>query len=110
MSGLFSGLRAWTLQRITALVILAFLLVPLIRFATEPPYSFEACSAWWRAPAVAAATLVFFGAVCLHAWVGARDVVLDYVHPLALRAAALSLTALGLGALFAWMAVILLGV
>ena len=81
-----------------------------VKIATEPPASFEAWRAWWRAPAVASATLVFFGSLCLHAWVGARDVVLDYVHPLALRAAALSLIALGLGALFAWVAVILLAV
>ena len=110
MSGMFSGLRAWTLQRVTALVVLGFLIVMLIRFAADPPTSFEAWRAWWRAPAVASATLVFFGALCLHAWVGARDVILDYVHPLALRAALLSLAVLVLGALSAWMAVILLAV
>ena len=42
------------------------------------------------------------GAVLVHAWVGIRDVVLDYVHPFALRMAVLGSAAVGLAVLAAW--------
>ncbi len=108
MSGLFTGLRAWTVQRITALYVLAFLVVMFIRFSIDPPYTFDAWRMWWRVPVIATATLLFFAALCLHAWVGARDVILDYVHPVRLRAAVLVLLAFGLAALGVWMVLILL--
>lgn len=59
-------------------------------------------------PSVSIATLVFFGALLLHAWVGIRDVVMDYVHTLALRVFALALLGFGLLAMAAWVGRILL--
>jgi succinate dehydrogenase / fumarate reductase membrane anchor subunit len=43
----------------------------------------------------------------LHAWVGVRDVVLDYVHPLGLRLAVLGAAVAGLVFLGLWTALIL---
>lgn len=108
MSSLFKGLRAWTVQRLSALYVLAFLAFVLIRFSIDPPSSYAAWHAWWHAPAVLSATLLFLAALCAHAWVGGRDVILDYVRPPGPRACALSLLALGLGMFGAWMALSLL--
>ena len=36
---------------------------------------------------------LLFGALCAHAWVGMRDIVLDYIQPRGLRLAVLSLIA-----------------
>lgn len=108
MSGIFTGLRAWSVQRVSALYILLFVAMLLLRFAIVPPRSFEIWEAWWRMPSVTIATLIFFIALCAHAWVGARDVILDYVGPAALRVIVLVLVALALVAIAIRFALILL--
>ena len=47
-------------------------------------------------PMGAALIALLAAAVLLHAWVGVRDVVLDYLHPLGLRLAVLVATAAAL--------------
>ena len=59
-------------------------------------------------PAVSIAVVVFFAALLMHAWVGLRDVILDYVNPVASRVCALVLLACGLLGLAAWVARIFL--
>ena len=45
---------------------------------------------------------VFGAALLAHAWVGLRDVILDYVRPAALRLSLLGLLALALATLGVW--------
>jgi succinate dehydrogenase / fumarate reductase membrane anchor subunit len=99
---LASGLRAWVVQRITALYMLLFVVFVLGRLAVDAPGSYAAWRAWIASGTMRLATLVFFAALLLHAWVGLRDVVMDYVHPLPARLLALALAALGLSATGAW--------
>jgi succinate dehydrogenase / fumarate reductase membrane anchor subunit len=102
-----SGARAWLLQRLTAVYMLLFLVIVLARFAADAPSSYEAWRSWIGAAGMRIATLLFVAAVLLHAWVGLRDVAMDYVHPPALRIGVLALVAAGLAAAGAWMALIL---
>ncbi len=104
---LFSGQRAFVLQRLSALVLLAFLAAGALRLAFGAPLSFAQWQAWSAQPLAAAALLVLTVALLLHAWVGIRDVVLDYVHPLALRLTILAIAATGLAGLALWTALIL---
>ena len=99
-----SGLRAWLLQRLSALVLLAYLAAALAVLAADAPRSHAQWQALMQAPAAALATLVAFAALLLHAWVGARDVLLDYVHPLPLRLTLLTVLAALLLASGAWVA------
>ena len=103
-----TGLRAWLMQRLTAVYIFLFIVFLLFHFRVDPPASYVAWHDWMRTPGVSIATVVFFAALLLHAWVGVRDVVMDYVHPLALRVSALTLLGFGLAAIAAWVARILL--
>jgi len=57
---------------------------------------------------VSIASFVFFAALLTHAWVGLRDVIMDYVHPVAVRVFVLALLVCGLLASAAWVARILL--
>jgi succinate dehydrogenase / fumarate reductase membrane anchor subunit len=57
---------------------------------------------------VSVATGVFFCALLAHAWVGVRDVIMDYVRPVAARAPALVVLAASLIVMAAWFAQILL--
>jgi succinate dehydrogenase / fumarate reductase membrane anchor subunit len=81
----FSGQVPWLLQRLTALFLIAALLVIFIAllFGVLPDYPS------WRAFVTsshgATIVLVSYLAVCTHAWIGVRDVLLDYVKPLPLR-------------------------
>jgi len=47
-------------------------------------------------------TTVFFAALLAHAWVGVRDVILDYAHPLSFRVMLLASLGLGLAATGVW--------
>jgi succinate dehydrogenase / fumarate reductase membrane anchor subunit len=102
-----TGLRAWFAQRLSAVYMLGFLIFLLAHLSVDPPHSYESWHAWVLGPWTGVAFLLFFAALLLHAWVGVRDVVLDYVHPIAARFAVLALVAIGLLAIGAWVARIL---
>lgn len=91
---LFDGQRAWVVQRISALLLLVLIVFGVLALPFASPLDF----AGWRAFAggVLGGPLIalLFGALCAHAWVGMRDIVLDYIQPRALRLAVLSLIAI----------------
>jgi succinate dehydrogenase / fumarate reductase, membrane anchor subunit len=105
---LFSGQRAFVVQRLSALVLLAALAGAALRLAFGAPPSFAQWQAWAAQPLGAAILLVVAAALIAHAWVGIRDVALDYVHPPALRLGVLAIAATGLALLAAWTALIVL--
>lgn len=102
-----TGLRAWLVQRASAVYMLSFIAFILVHFMVDRPLSYEAWHGWMMSRGVSVATAVFFAALLAHAWVGLRDVIMDYVHPLALRVCALALLGVGLAAMGAWVVRIL---
>lgn len=106
VTGAHYGVRDWLAQRITALVLLAFSLVLLVRVLAVPVLDFAA----WRsvfAPAwMRHATVVFALALCWHAWIGMRDVYMDYVRHTGWRLAAHVVTLLLLLGYALWAAAI----
>lgn len=103
---LFSGQRAFVVQRLSALVLLAYVAVAALRLAFGPPATFSGWQAWSAQPLGALALLFAAAALLLHAWVGIRDVLLDYAKPFVVRLFMLAGAALGLAALGAWSAFI----
>jgi succinate dehydrogenase / fumarate reductase membrane anchor subunit len=93
-----TGLRAWLVQRASALYLLFFVLFLAAHFVLDRPRDFQTWHDWVAQPAIATVFLAGTLALLFHAWVGIRDVLLDYVHPLGIRAVALFLFA---GALIA---------
>jgi succinate dehydrogenase / fumarate reductase membrane anchor subunit len=102
-----SGLGAWLVQRVTAVYMLFFIAFFLIHFIADPPHSYSAWHGWIMGSGVSLATAVFFAALLAHAWVGLRDVLMDYVHASAIRVGLLGLVAFGLTAVGAWVVRIL---
>ena len=98
----FTGLRAWLVQRITAVYMLLFIVFFLAHFVIDPPHSYQAWHGWMMSSSVSIAAVVFFAALLAHAWVGVRDVILDYVHPIAFRVCVLVLLGFGLTAMGVW--------
>ena len=98
----FTGLRAWLVQRITAVYMLLVIVFFLAHFVVDPPHSYPAWHGWIMSSSVSVFTAVFFAALLAHAWVGIRDVILDYVHPVAFRVCVLVLLGFGLTAMGVW--------
>lgn len=85
VGGARRGLNLWLLQRASALFMAAFLPVFLAYALTAGPLDYEA----WRqlfAPLPAKiGSLLFVLALLAHAWIGVREICIDYLQPLALR-------------------------
>ena len=102
MSRQASGLMAWLAQRITAVYLAAFLVYLLLHFVFSPPADHAALRDWAASPPVSLGLLVLIPVLLAHAWVGIRDVLMDYVHPLAARVTLMSALALCLIASGLW--------
>ena len=96
------GLGAWLIQRVSAVYMLLFIVFILARFVDHPPRSYAGWHGWMMSSSVSMATAVFFAALLAHAWVGVRDVIMDYVHPVAFRVWALALLGISLAAMGVW--------
>ncbi|MDR2877768.1 MAG: succinate dehydrogenase, hydrophobic membrane anchor protein [Chromatiales bacterium] len=85
MSRRASGLRAWLWQRLSAIYMVLYLVVAGGALLLWPPVSFDDWRASVATPLASVTTALFFGSLLMHAWVGARDVLIDYVRPFAPR-------------------------
>ena len=108
MSRTATGLRAWVVQRATAIYLGLFFVYLLAHWLIAPPADYAAWRAWVGHPLMGTALLLFVVALLLHAWVGMRDILLDYVQPVALRDGLLAVVGLGLVACALWATVVLL--
>jgi succinate dehydrogenase / fumarate reductase, membrane anchor subunit len=93
---LFGGLRPWIWQRLSALYMLFFLAVSGTAIALAGPMDFTTWREWIGMPAVSIAVALFFASMFLHAWIGLRDIVLDYIHSPPVRALVLGIGVFGL--------------
>ncbi|MBU0499340.1 MAG: succinate dehydrogenase, hydrophobic membrane anchor protein [Gammaproteobacteria bacterium] len=102
MSRSASGLRAWLLQRLTALYLAGFFIYLILYFHFSPPKDYGAWIAWVDDPLNGVALLLFIATALLHAWVGVRDILFDYVPLFPLRLALLGLVGFALVACGFW--------
>lgn len=102
MSRTASGLKAWALQRATAVYIALFSLYLLFLMLLAPPAGWAKWRGLFSATPMWVGTLLYVLAILLHAWVGVRDVLIDYVKPFGLRLALLTLIGITLVACGLW--------
>jgi succinate dehydrogenase / fumarate reductase membrane anchor subunit len=83
--GAHYGLRDWLAQRITAAIMAIYSVIVLVVLLTGKPISYAVWKDLFAQGWMRVATLLF--AVCLawHAWVGVRDILMDYIKPDGLR-------------------------
>lgn len=81
-----TGLRAWWVQRASAVGMLLFVLFLLNSSAVHPMHTHSQWRDWVARPAITLAFGLFFTALLAHMWVGLRDVLLDYARPAGRRA------------------------
>ena len=85
--GAHYGLRDWLSQRITALLMALYTLVLVVQLLFGPKLGYERWSAIFSAQWMRFATFVVIVSLAVHAWVGMRDVFMDYIKPLGIRLA-----------------------
>ena len=77
--GAHYGLRDWLAQRITAIVMALYTVILLVAFLTGKNFSYEGWAALFSNQWFKIATFVTLLSLFYHAWVGMRDVWMDYV-------------------------------
>lgn len=86
--GAHYGLRDWLAQRITAGLMALFTLLVLAQVVfTRGPIGYDTWAGIFAAEWMKVLTFVVIISLLYHAWVGVRDVLMDYVKPFALRLA-----------------------
>lgn len=111
VSARLSGFRAWALQRISALYILVYVMIALFCLLWYGlPDSYVEWRGLFAGSGFNLATLGLFAALLSHAWVGARDIIVDYVHPDGWRFALLAMLGLVLVLCGLWVLRVLLAV
>lgn len=94
MSRTATGLRAWVLQRVTAVYIGIFSIYLLGVLLISPPADWPEWRALFATASMSIAAGLYLLAILLHAWVGVRDILIDYVKPFGPRLILLSLVGL----------------
>jgi len=79
MSYQAKGLQAWLFQRLTAVFMVLYILYFLVVIFSTEQMTYRLWVEWFSHPLMNTATGLFFIHLAVHAWVGMRDVVLDYV-------------------------------
>jgi succinate dehydrogenase / fumarate reductase membrane anchor subunit len=85
MSYQAKGLQAWLFQRLTAAFMALYILYFLGVIFTSTEMTYVMWLEWFSHPLMNTASGLFFIHLAVHAWVGMRDVVLDYVPNDSLR-------------------------
>ena len=107
--GAHYGLGDWLLQRLTAVVMAGYTLFVFGCIAVGRPSSYTDLKAMLAGGFIRIFTMLFFVALLYHAWVGMRDILMDYVKAAGLRLALEAAVGLVLVVYLIWSASILFG-
>jgi len=109
MSFQAQGMRAWLLQRLTAIYVAIYTLSLMIWVSYQLPLSYEAWLNLLSQPFMLIATVLFYLSLFIHAWVGIRDIFVDYVKPSGIRFILLMSLAFFLVVMTLWLLIIFVG-
>lgn len=83
--GAHYGLRDWLAQRVTATLMALYTLAFLALLLWRKPVGHVGWQEMFAPQWIKLATLTFIACLLYHAWVGVRDIWMDYVKPTGLR-------------------------
>ena len=109
VTGSHSGTGWWLVQRFSSVVLLFSGLILWLAFLQVPSLDYAAWTALFQKDSIRLLVWLLVASLSLHAWVGLRDVLMDYVKPLSLRLALNLLVIMLLVLCTAWAAAILWG-
>lgn len=83
--GAHYGTRDWLVQRITACLMALFTLALLVQLLVGAPLGYDKWAGIFSAQWMKVLTFVVIVSLAWHAWVGMRDIWMDYVKPVGTR-------------------------
>ncbi len=105
--GAHYGTRDWLAQRITALIMAVFTVIAFAVIVSKSPLTYEVWKNLFTQGWMRVATLLFAASLAWHAWVGVRDILMDYIQHDGLRLGLQVLTLLLLAGYVSWVIEIL---
>jgi succinate dehydrogenase / fumarate reductase membrane anchor subunit len=106
--GAHYGTGSWIAQRVTALLMALYTVLVLGMFLLRTgPMDYAAWKALFASGWMRVATLIFAVSLAWHAWVGMRDILMDYARPDSLRFALQVVTIVLIAVYLGWAAQIL---
>jgi succinate dehydrogenase / fumarate reductase membrane anchor subunit len=105
--GAHYGLKDWIAQRATALVMAVYTVIIGAAILIVRPSSFVEWQGLFAIGFVKFVTFLFFLSLFYHAWIGVRDIWMDYVKPTGVRLTLHVLTILALVGYTGWAASII---
>jgi succinate dehydrogenase / fumarate reductase membrane anchor subunit len=85
VTGAHYGLRDWLVQRVTAVVMVLFVLFVVGDLLLQPKVDYDVWTSLFSNNVTRSFALLFLLSLFYHAWIGARDIVMDYVNPASVR-------------------------
>jgi succinate dehydrogenase / fumarate reductase membrane anchor subunit len=100
--GAHYGLKEWIIQRITAVVMVVFTIVLLVDYCITGSATYEGWSGLFSNQFMKLLTFLALFSLFYHAWIGVRDIWMDYIKPVSIRLTLQVLTVLYLVACAAY--------
>ena len=85
--GAHYGLKDWIAQRATAVFMAIYTIIFAFSAFTLPELSYEAWSGLFSGGLFRFLSFLFFLSLFYHAWIGIRDIWMDYIKPVGVRLA-----------------------
>jgi succinate dehydrogenase / fumarate reductase, membrane anchor subunit len=83
--GAHYGFRDWLAQRVTAVLMALFTVALLLQVLFGGPIGYERWASIFSQQWMKVLTFVVIVSLAWHAWVGMRDIWMDYIKPVGLR-------------------------
>jgi succinate dehydrogenase / fumarate reductase membrane anchor subunit len=85
VTGAHYGLRDWLVQRITAVVMVLFVLFVVGDLLLQPQVNYDVWTRLFSNNVTRSFALLFLLSLFYHAWIGVRDIVMDYINLASVR-------------------------
>jgi succinate dehydrogenase / fumarate reductase membrane anchor subunit len=83
--GAHYGIRDWLAQRITAAIMAIYIVVIAIVLVRRCARDYESWHSLFQSQCMRIVSMLFALSLLLHAWIGVRDIFMDYVKSAGLR-------------------------
>ena len=107
--GAHYGVGNWLVQRFTAVLMAVYTVLAGVYVCWSAPASYADWKALFAGGFFRLATMLFLASLIWHAWIGMRDILVDYLHPYGLRLVAHAAVAIVLAFYLIWSISILWG-
>jgi succinate dehydrogenase / fumarate reductase membrane anchor subunit len=85
VTGAHYGLRDWMVQRITAVVMAIYAVIIVVYLLMQSSFGYDTWAELFSGNVMRSFSMLFLLSLFYHAWIGVRDIVMDYVKPASIR-------------------------